>query len=70
MTAHLYIPSLDTTDRTPISLSENVVSGLLSKEMGFNGLKFTDGLIRIRVLLEGESIRGFTVSQNLTNYSH
>lgn len=44
MTAHLYIPSLDTTDRTPISLSENVVTGLLSKEMGFNGLKFTDGL--------------------------
>ena len=44
MTAHLYIPSLDTTHRTPISLSENVVTGLLSKEMGFNGLKFTDGL--------------------------
>ena len=44
MTAHLYIPSLDTTNRTPISLSENVVTGLLTKEMGFNGLKFTDGL--------------------------
>ena len=44
MTAHLYIPSLDTTKRNPISLSENVVTGLLTKEMGFNGLKFTDGL--------------------------
>mgnify|MGYP006425350509 FL=1 len=44
MTAHLFIPSLDNNENTPISLSENVVKGLLTEEMGFNGLKFTDGL--------------------------
>ena len=44
MTAHLFIPSLDDTEKTPISLSKNVVDGLLTKEMGFEGLKFTDGL--------------------------
>ena len=44
MTAHLFIPSLDNNENTPISLSENVVNGLLTEEMGFNGLKFTDGL--------------------------
>ena len=44
MTAHLFIPSLDETDKTPISLSKKVVDGLLTKEMGFKGLKFTDGL--------------------------
>ena len=44
MTAHLFIPSLDNTDKTPISLSKNVVTDLLSNEMGFKGLKFTDGL--------------------------
>ena len=44
MTAHLFIPSLDNNENTPISLSKNVVNGLLTEEMGFNGLKFTDGL--------------------------
>ena len=44
MTAHLFIPSLDNNENTPISLSENVVNGLLTEEMGFGGLKFTDGL--------------------------
>ena len=44
MTAHLFIPSLDSSDNTPISLSRKVVTGLLTKEMGFKGLKFTDGL--------------------------
>ena len=44
MTAHLFIPSLDDKDKTPISLSKKVVDGLLTKEMGFKGLKFTDGL--------------------------
>jgi len=44
MTAHLFIPSLDSSNNTPISLSRKVVTGLLTKEMGFKGLKFTDGL--------------------------
>ena len=44
MTAHLFIPSLDSADNIPISLSRKVVTGLLTQEMGFKGLKFTDGL--------------------------
>ena len=43
-TCSSFIPSLDETDKTPISLSKKVVDGLLTKEMGFKGLKFTDGL--------------------------
>jgi beta-N-acetylhexosaminidase len=44
MTAHLFIPSLDSSENTPISLSRKVVTGLLTQEMGFKGLKFTDAL--------------------------
>lgn len=43
MTAHLSIPSLDSTGRA-VSMSKNVVSELLQKEMGFKGLCFTDAL--------------------------
>jgi len=44
MTAHLFIPSLESKDNTPISLSRKVVTDLLCEELGFKGLKFTDGL--------------------------
>ena len=44
MTAHLLIPSLDDKENTPVSLSKAVVSDLLCDDLGFKGLKFTDGL--------------------------
>lgn len=44
MTAHLCIPSLDTTPNQPSSLSKAVVTDLLHDELGFDGLTFTDGL--------------------------
>lgn len=44
MTGHLYVPSLDRTRNRPVSLSPKVVAGLLQKEMGFEGLCFTDAL--------------------------
>ena len=44
MTAHLLIPSLDDKANTPVSLSKAVVSDLLCDDLGFKGLKFTDGL--------------------------
>ncbi len=44
MIAHLYIPALDTTQNLPSTLSVPVVKDLLQKEMGFNGLIFTDAL--------------------------
>ncbi len=44
MVAHLNIPSLETKQDCPSSLSYNVVTNLLQKELGFNGLIFTDAL--------------------------
>ncbi len=44
MVAHLYIPSLDNTPNLASTLSPKIVTDLLRKEMGFNGLVFTDAL--------------------------
>ena len=44
MTAHLYIPAIDPTPKTAISISEAGINGLLRKEMNFQGLAFTDAL--------------------------
>jgi beta-glucosidase-like glycosyl hydrolase/CubicO group peptidase (beta-lactamase class C family) len=44
MVAHLNIPSLDPNPNVPSSASYNVVTNLLQKELGFEGLIFTDGL--------------------------
>ena len=44
MIAHLYIPSLDDRPNKASTLSENIVTDLLQKEMGFDGLIFTDAL--------------------------
>ncbi|MFK5972250.1 MAG: glycoside hydrolase family 3 N-terminal domain-containing protein [Flavobacteriaceae bacterium] len=44
MVAHLSVPSLELNDDIPSSLSEQIISGLLKEQMGFNGLIFTDAL--------------------------
>lgn len=44
MTAHLYIPAIDPTPKTAISISEKGINGLLRTELGFEGLAFTDAL--------------------------
>ncbi|MDR0547132.1 MAG: serine hydrolase, partial [Dysgonamonadaceae bacterium] len=44
MTGHLAIPALDSETQLPSSLSPVIVTRLLSDEMGFQGLKFTDAL--------------------------
>jgi beta-glucosidase-like glycosyl hydrolase/CubicO group peptidase (beta-lactamase class C family) len=69
MVAHLNIPSLEPTPNVPSSASYNVVTNLLQKELGFDGLIFTDGLamkgasnfkgpgdLEIAVLLAGNDI--------------
>ena len=43
MTAHIHVPALDKTQRAA-SLSNNVVTDLLQKQMGFKGLVITDAL--------------------------
>ncbi|MEZ4876896.1 MAG: glycoside hydrolase family 3 N-terminal domain-containing protein [Flavobacterium sp.] len=44
MVAHLSVPSLESDANVPTSLSKNVVTDLLKKELGFDGLIFTDAL--------------------------
>lgn len=44
MVAHLYIPELDSTANQASTLSKLIVDSLLKKELGFNGLIFTDAL--------------------------
>ena len=69
MTAHVYMPAIDTTTNLPISLSPKAINGLLKKEMGFKGLSFTDaldmqgaskyfpkGTIELKALLAGNDI--------------
>ena len=44
MIAHLNVPSLELRANFPSSLSKNIVTNLLQKDMEFNGLVFTDAL--------------------------
>jgi beta-glucosidase-like glycosyl hydrolase/CubicO group peptidase (beta-lactamase class C family) len=44
MVAHLNVPSLESRRNYPSSISYNVVTNILQKELGFNGLIFTDAL--------------------------
>lgn len=44
MVAHLSIPSIDNGKNRATSISKNAVDGLLRKDLGFNGLTFTDAL--------------------------
>lgn len=44
MVAHLNVPALDTRPKRPTTLSESTVYGLLRKQIGFDGLIFTDAM--------------------------
>ena len=44
MVAHLHVPAIDSTSNLPTTLSPAAVNILLRKELGFEGLVFTDGL--------------------------
>ena len=44
MVAHLFIPSIDSSANRASSISTAIVNGLLKKELGFNGITFTDAL--------------------------
>ncbi|MFS4469296.1 glycoside hydrolase family 3 N-terminal domain-containing protein [Maribacter sp. 2210JD10-5] len=44
MVAHLEVPALELKEGLPSSLSEQIISGILRDEMGFEGLVFTDAL--------------------------
>ncbi len=44
MTTHIRLPALDPTEGLPATLSRPIVTGLLRKELGFDGLVFTDSM--------------------------
>ncbi|GGC44436.1 hypothetical protein GCM10011386_40970 [Parapedobacter defluvii] len=44
MVAHMNIPSLDKTPNLPSSLSKHIVTDVLKKRLGFQGLTFTDAM--------------------------
>ncbi|MDD3004075.1 glycoside hydrolase family 3 N-terminal domain-containing protein [Flavobacterium sp.] len=44
MVAHLNVPSMETRENFPSSLSYNIVTEVLQKQLGFDGLIFTDAL--------------------------
>ena len=44
MTAHIEMPALDPTPNTPTTLSRPIVSGVLRREMGFDGIVYTDSM--------------------------
>ena len=44
MTAHIEMPALDPTPKTPTTLSQPIVQGLLRKDLGFRGLIYTDSM--------------------------
>ena len=44
MVAHLDVPSLDSAEAQPSTLSPLIVDSLLRGEMGFEGLVFTDAM--------------------------
>src|SRR6266446_5687217 len=44
MTGHLSIPALEPDANTPATLSSNILTGLLRKELGFEGLVITDAM--------------------------
>ncbi|MCU0497147.1 MAG: beta-N-acetylhexosaminidase [Anaerolineae bacterium] len=44
MIAHIWYPALDPDDTLPASLSYNVITDLLRRQMGFQGLVMTDAL--------------------------
>lgn len=44
MTAHLFIPAMDTSAGLPSTLSSHIISDWLTDSLGFNGLRITDAL--------------------------
>ena len=73
MVAHLHVKYLDSTKNLASSLSSRVVTDLLKKELGFNGLVITDalnmkgvskfydqGIVDVKALLAGNDILLFS----------
>jgi len=64
MTGHLSIPALEPDANTPATLSFNILTGLLRKELGYEGLVVTDAMdmggITVRFAPGEAAVRAFT----------
>ena len=56
MTAHLGITSIDGVNAPPATLSENIISGLLRHELGFDGVVITDAM-DMHAIHQGDQLR-------------
>ena len=65
MAGHLYIPSLDSITGLPTSLSPRVVDGLLKKELGFNGIIFTDALEMKGATTENSALKALMAGNHI-----
>jgi len=63
MTGHLSIPALEPDPNTPATLSSNILTGMLRKELGFQGLVVTDAMdmggITVRYAPGDAAVRAF-----------
>jgi beta-N-acetylhexosaminidase len=63
MTGHLNVPALEPDPNTPATLSSNILTGVLRKELGFQGLVVTDAMdmggITVRYAPGDAAIRAF-----------
>lgn len=63
MTGHLAIPALEPDTNTPATLSSNILTGLLRKELGYQGLVVTDAMdmggITVRYAPGEAAVRAF-----------
>lgn len=55
MTAHLALPALDGPEAPPATLSENILNGLLRRQLGFKGLIVTDAM-NMLAIQQGERL--------------
>ncbi len=69
MVAHIWYPALEPEENVPATLSQNVVTGLLREELGFEGLILTDALamdaIDTSYSLEDASVRAVQAGVDL-----
>lgn len=56
MTAHLGISSIDGQNAPPATLSKNIITGLLRRDLGFDGVVTTDAM-DMRAIRQGELLR-------------
>ncbi|RPI93156.1 MAG: glycoside hydrolase family 3 protein [Chloroflexi bacterium] len=56
MTAHLALPAFDGPDAPPATLSKNILSNLLRRDLGFDGVVVTDAM-DMHAIRQGELLR-------------